>query len=66
MSKTHHPNTKVWNQTTPSLGPRTTYGRQTKPPTCGSSWWTEEPEQFYEKAHQRAVVLAGQREQRTP
>jgi hypothetical protein len=56
--------TKEWNQTY-SHGPRTKFGKDTKPAGCGFSWWAdkvcqEDPALFYAANKERALALRGQ------
>jgi hypothetical protein len=56
--------TKEWNQTF-SHGPRTKFGKDTKPAGCGFSWWAdkvcqEDPALFYAANKERALALRGQ------
>jgi hypothetical protein len=56
--------TKEWNQTF-SHGPRTTFGKDTKPAGCGFSWWADKVCQdnrgvFYAVNRVRAAELSGQ------
>jgi hypothetical protein len=58
------PGSKEWNQTF-SHGPRTTFGKDTKPAGCGFSWWADKvcqdnPEVFYATNRERALALRGQ------
>jgi hypothetical protein len=56
--------TKEWNQTF-THGPRTKFGKDTKPAGCGFSWWAdkvcqEDPALFYAANRERALALRGQ------
>jgi hypothetical protein len=58
------PGSKEWNQTF-SHGPRTTFGKDTKPAGCGFSWWADKVCQdnrgvFYAANRERALALRGQ------
>jgi len=55
---------KAWNQT-PSIGPKTVFGKATKPTACGHSYWAdkacqEDPALFYAVNKVRAAELSGQ------
>jgi hypothetical protein len=63
-TKTIPPGSKEWNQTF-SHGPRTKFGKDTKPAACGFSWWAdkvcqEDPVLFYAANKERALALRGQ------
>jgi hypothetical protein len=56
--------TKEWNQTF-THGPRTKFGKDTKPAGCGFSWWADKVCQdnrgvFYAVNRVRAAELSGQ------
>jgi len=59
-----NPGSKQWNQT-PSRGPKTVFGKATKPAACGHSYWAdkvcqEDPALFYAANRERALALRGQ------